>query len=713
MTEMQIVKKKKHVMIALTMVALFGLIFRVGTLNNYENAKYYSKHLRSQQLVVFADLPEEDRFHDSINELFSLKGEQIPSYLTNFKSDDRINQLILDSEALRIYKERPHFDPRITLSILIRYLISNPSEGNEDVQIPYFNWNDYVDLSQNDKRVNSWKCSQFEIDESFTVKKEGYYKSPEEYCIDNDDIANLIENEKYKKFLPNFKLIQQSKSASSVHITNSPGRQKMEYRAQFGKLYLNEFMPIPFAITLIHDEFVRTVPIKQDGELDSIKKRLVNTELFTSSVNVQDDLVEFVNSTNPMKPVSSLRFSKDLDFSQFIDPSAELLAHFRPQSHQDQNYIDSLRYSNSNPKDSYKYFDEAHIFSVEEQKLKFDGSHYDWRFFNSFLLEDFKAASLHSLMSAWLAFTRRVELTSWIAHGSLLSWYWNGMAFPWDADFDVQMPITELHRLAREFNQTLIIDLGRNNTSPNVEENEEIRYGRYFIDVSSSITHRTKENGDNVIDARFIDIDTGLYIDITALAVSNSPTPQRYYKQLFKPKNDDYEIVNKVLKVANCRNGHFLKFDDLNPLRLTTFEGQFGYVPNNFGTVLEDEYRQPALVNAHHADFSFSFYLRTWIFDPLNKNKQLKPGWLRSKDGRIIEQDMIKQNSKQLVNYVQAQDFLKIHQFQMQNLDKSQSSEVENSLNSIVPRYLKHDYYNLKFKRNRYNFLQKLKKNSI
>ena len=72
----------------------------------------------------------------------------------------------------------------------------------------------------------------------------------------------------------------------------------------------------------------------------------------------------------------------------------------------------------------------------------------------------------------------------------------------------------DLHKLSLQFNQTIVV------------EDPEDGFGRYFLDIGSFITLREKGNGNNNIDARFIDIDTGLYIDITALALSNSETPK-------------------------------------------------------------------------------------------------------------------------------------------------------------------------------------------
>merc|ERR1712227_18590 len=168
-----------------------------------------------------------------------------------------------------------------------------------------------------------------------------------------------------------------------------------------------------------------------------------------------------------------------------------------------QSYKQSLEYSlaETNPP---KYFKEAKILKKEANWAH--GGHYDWRFFAGLInFTDRQPPVLHGLLQAYLKFANANNITTWVAHGSLLSWYWNGVAFPWDNDIDVQMPIQDLHRLSREFNQSMIVDLGG-------ESDQEVRYGRYFLDCGTFISHRTAGKGNNNIDARFIDVDTGFYI---------------------------------------------------------------------------------------------------------------------------------------------------------------------------------------------------------
>ncbi|KAJ3071451.1 hypothetical protein HK102_006431, partial [Quaeritorhiza haematococci] len=134
--------------------------------------------------------------------------------------------------------------------------------------------------------------------------------------------------------------------------------------------------------------------------------------------------------------------------------------------------------------------------------------------------------SLTGCISAWSRFAASNYIPTWIAHGTLLSWFWNQKVFPWEVDVDFQMPIKHLLDLWR-LNGTMID-------------------GRYLLDINPNSIHRRHQDN-NVIDARVIDTRTGLYLDITALAVV-----------------DD--------KLA-CKSPHQYTYDEVFPLHSTMIEG--------------------------------------------------------------------------------------------------------------------------------------------
>lgn len=264
----------------------------------------------------------------------------------------------------------------------------------------------------------------------------------------------------------------------------------------------------------------------------------------------------------------------------------------------ERRYFNSLLYSEHVGENAPKYFFEA---GIEGNEL---GDHYDWRFFNGLTKDKYEQELvLHRLVRAWLSFSRKHSLNTWIAHGSLLSWYWNSVDFPWDDDIDVQMPLRDLHKLALHFNNSLIVE--------DVEEG----FGRYFIDCGTFLTRREHDKGKNLIDARFIDVDTGIYIDITALALLNEQTKDRYRKDLPKDWAEipgEHKLTNRQLRVYNCRNKHFSSLLEISPLIRTVIEGEHGFVPHKFVSVLQAEYAD-GLERTLHENHVFLRKLRLWV----------------------------------------------------------------------------------------------------
>ncbi|KAA8914949.1 hypothetical protein TRICI_002785 [Trichomonascus ciferrii] len=204
------------------------------------------------------------------------------------------------------------------------------------------------------------------------------------------------------------------------------------------------------------------------------------------------------------------------------------------------------------------------------------GVHYDWRFFNKLRHGKDHEAFMHHLIRAWADFCDQENILSLISHGSLIGWYWNGMAMPWDADNDVQMPIMELDRFARKFNQTLVVQDPKDGN------------GRYLVDVSPWYVERGRGNGRNVIDARFIDIRSGIYLDITGLAITGAET-------------------NRV----NCKNYHFYPISDISPARRSLYEGVNVYVPNAYESVLLSEYKSAR--KSTYGSWTYTKDIRLWV----------------------------------------------------------------------------------------------------
>ncbi|PSK35823.1 hypothetical protein C7M61_004305 [Candidozyma pseudohaemuli] len=274
-----------------------------------------------------------------------------------------------------------------------------------------------------------------------------------------------------------------------------------------------------------------------------------------------------------------------------------------------------------------KYFHEASLFGSGK------GFHYDWRFFKTSNYSPYeRTAILQRLTRAWLRFTKEIGLRAWLAHGTLLGWYWNGLNMPWDEDLDVQITMKGLVDLAINYNQSVVIDLTDNEPTGHM----------YFVDVNPHFLQRERGNGANVIDARFIDMSSGLYVDITGLAVSddleavqNSPgsKDQSRLHKIFDPDYEEtamlFDFVEGLREsterrlreleteqwnaglLYNCKDDHFFLLEELEP-EMTYFEGEEAIVPSKYMKILNREYFRGTRA-LQHQDWWFSQAFGLWL----------------------------------------------------------------------------------------------------
>jgi hypothetical protein len=85
---------------------------------------------------------------------------------------------------------------------------------------------------------------------------------------------------------------------------------------------------------------------------------------------------------------------------------------------------------------------------------------------------------------------------------------------------------------------------------------------------------RLRGDGMNIIDARWIDMENGLFIDITGLSETHPD---------IKPG------------VWSCKNEHHYRVRDLYPMRDSLFEGVPARVPYAYEKLLVEEYQHKAL----------------------------------------------------------------------------------------------------------------------
>ncbi|KAM0288094.1 hypothetical protein ACHAQH_000162 [Verticillium albo-atrum] len=190
------------------------------------------------------------------------------------------------------------------------------------------------------------------------------------------------------------------------------------------------------------------------------------------------------------------------------------------------------------------------------------------------------------LIQTYLATFESLGIETWLMHGSLLGWWWNKRVttgtpgqsrslcenlltrekiMPWDDDADVMVSEPSMFRLAAYYNMTTYY-----------YEYPLIPQGRSFLlDINPHYLIRDKEKGLNSIDARWIDMEYGLFIDITTARYDVTH------------EEGEGTIVGK--------DGHLFRDTFLLPLLDTTFEGVKAKIPYKYREFLVSEYGKEAL----------------------------------------------------------------------------------------------------------------------
>lgn len=136
---------------------------------------------------------------------------------------------------------------------------------------------------------------------------------------------------------------------------------------------------------------------------------------------------------------------------------------------------------------------------------------------------------------------------------------------PWDWDLDTQVSDATLTYLGEHYNMT---------THKYRSEDGKVER-EFLLDVGNMIHERVRGDGMNVIDARWIDVTNGLFIDITGLSETHP---------------------DSAPGVWSCKNYHRYQTSDLYPMRETMFEGVVAKVPYAYDKILKQEYQEKALV---------------------------------------------------------------------------------------------------------------------
>lgn len=655
---------------------------RILALTSLKSVVQTSTDLKNQDL-------DSDFVKNNILDTKILSKYYIPDYLYNSKSKTYM------------------YDPRLTHGIYLNHITQEYRKQNDlsKVKVP-FSWYDWTDLGKHlNKLINlptqfkpdcSYVCTNYfnkQLQRELEEKIRGTFEEKEELDSNAQAAAPPVKRRrrkatKYQTQKDSYCRDDNSESQPGFRIFKNHLKSKPDVKSLQSKSYLYSEASAPVSLVFLTNNGnlqVETIP--NEGKENKQEFGLLNNKMvqnyiesFKSKhgrladiyIDPQAEALEAFEAIGSLdvdaQPLPLSTFTIELNETQFEFNAPEYLKSSSPTttSRHEANFQNSLKHSLMTKELLIeKYFSEV-LLSRTRNHLQ--GGHFDWRFFSGELPEDEKKNILSRLLQNWFKLTTNAGLHSWIAHGNLLAYSYNGLNFPWDDDIDVQMPFSDLAKFAELYNGSLVI------------EDPEQGFGRYFIDVTSSLTHRLKGNGNNHIDARFIDIDTGLFIDITALAVSSSDTSKRFadrfdklaqkgeeikfkdpnyfdgvyldvtkdsmrslarenlelYKQLRQFERENINNHGKLLKdkspeerydinykmqTYNCRNDHFVSLDELSPLKRSFFEKIPVFVPNNVSAILLDEYKPQRRLSAAFRGFTYLPQIRMWVSDGVLSNK--------------------------------------------------------------------------------------------
>lgn len=531
-----------------------------------------------------------------------------------FWPEDAIQRLGLYRKSLTT-----NFDPRLVPALWLSVIRSQIEKNNHQNPPLSFQWSSFVDLSSYYHTLDTRDTHNQLLSLSLNSRWDAY------------DSINIASNEEEKAFLGISYLVHakdfQPKRAILLGIQGNC-LVEVDFLDEANSLNdLNNRRKI-----VLLDLISQYLDLNPGVQLISLKQEVHNIQSLMQKNNILGSDSKFNEKNIIVSPEEDFSFpSGNVGSLKTTDEVIEIKNEDKIGPENDDNVVLENGTGTNN---EYTYFHEVKLLNTHK------GSHFDWRFFKKTEFSPYEhRLILHRLTRAWLRFCTSYNITSWLAHGSLLGWYWNGISLPWDQDIDVQITAKSLLRLANEFNQSIVIDY---------EDGHPEATGRlYFLDVNPHFQSSGFETSTNVIDARFIDIATGMYVDITSLtsismeqlgkhkseicskmfpmvctdysAELNSATHDLVSKASFyESLEQQIETVIAEKNIVHCKGMHLHHLDEIFPLSITSFEGAIALVPRDYQSILKREYKN-GLLHKHFNRWSFRPFLGVWLPDEVCK----------------------------------------------------------------------------------------------
>lgn len=158
---------------------------------------------------------------------------------------------------------------------------------------------------------------------------------------------------------------------------------------------------------------------------------------------------------------------------------------------------------------------------------------------------------------------------------------------PWDSDIDVQMTVDTMRFIATYYNMTV-----HHFRLPDIAEGRD-----YMLEVNPAYVNGDPKDWLNMIDARWIDTETGLFIDITSIRVNETARALGIEGALMCKDKHHYLVHSWTWLplIRHKTDTNLTQEKDLFPLRESVFEGTPVKIPYDYTWLLEEEYKKESL----------------------------------------------------------------------------------------------------------------------
>ncbi|VEU20092.1 DEKNAAC100988 [Brettanomyces naardenensis] len=405
--------------------------------------------------------------------------------------------------------------------------------------------------------------------------------------------------------------------------------------------WLDGFMDAPERIDIITDEGFYEVSVRgTDKRLGAqgLWDTYYGQERSDWSASSLTDLdlkrsakqLDFVNrkyhtAFNWSEPIPERMDIPNEDMHWNLDEEIKKLEKVPNKTNAQAKHLERLKLCRDSSNDAMYFFPVN--FLENDRYLK--GDHTNFPFFQSIIDPSRHRSPIHHMMKNYARFMRQAGYDYWVFSGNAISWYFNGNNMPWDEDIDVRMSAQEMNRMSMTHNATLVV------------ENPEDGDGLYYFMISPWFGKSTRVG--NHIDSRFLDLRTGLYIDVTCLYEATEPVKEIIkhdklfdYWKIPEKSRADYLKDHKAL---NDKNGNWFWEEHFTHHFRTLFEGTMVYMPYDYSDLLKYSYGDKVLTKLEMDSWRFIPEIQLWVSEKycdLKKYKKVfKEGKAFTKEGKL------------------------------------------------------------------------------